>query len=182
MKTLKTRENFADLINEKGYTIGIEVGVRRGWFSKIILSNSKIKKWYAIDTWDMFPSITNEGSQNGDKQRAVELLSIYGERCEILQDYSTHSSLKFQDRSIDFIYIDACHTYKCVKEDIICWLPKIKIGGILAGHDYDKIAWPGVVNAVNECLCFHDILITGIGSTYGDDGGDGSRPSWYIIK
>jgi hypothetical protein len=30
------------------------------------------------------------------------------------------------------------------------WLPKIKQGGIIAGHDYLEACFMGVVNAVNE--------------------------------
>lgn len=58
---------------------------------------------------------------------------------------------KFEDNSIDFIYIDADHTYESVKKDIESYLPKLKDGGVIGGHDYqDK--WPGVINAVNETI------------------------------
>ena len=34
------------------------------------------------------------------------------------------------------MYIDARHDYESVKEDLEHWLPKVKLGGIVAGHDY----------------------------------------------
>jgi predicted O-methyltransferase YrrM len=52
-----------------------------------------------------------------------------------------------KDQSIDFIYIDGNHQYSSVKEDILAWLPKIKNGGIISGHDY---SWPSVQQATNE--------------------------------
>ena len=54
------------------------------------------------------------------------------------------------DGSLDFVYIDGDHSYDSCKEDINMWLPKIKQGGIIAGHDYLEACFMGVVNAVNE--------------------------------
>ena len=60
----------------------------------------------------------------------------------------------FEDKSLDFVFIDASHEYEDVKNDIVSWLPKIKHGGILAGHDYwsDPDSWPSVRKAVNDTL------------------------------
>jgi predicted O-methyltransferase YrrM len=49
---------------------------------------------------------------------------------------SVNAAKLFPDNSIDIVFIDACHEYECVKEDINAWLPKIKKGGIISGHDY----------------------------------------------
>lgn len=62
---------------------------------------------------------------------------------------SIEASNTYQDESIDAVFLDACHQYSCVKEDIYAWFPKVKIGGIIAGHDYTGY-WPEVVRAVNE--------------------------------
>lgn len=55
----------------------------------------------------------------------------------------------FEDESIDFCFIDANHTYDYVIRDIQAYLPKMKPGGIMAGHDFNG-AHPGVVQAVIE--------------------------------
>ena len=55
----------------------------------------------------------------------------------------------FKDESLDAVFIDADHSYEAVKMDIQNWMPKVRKGGILAGHDYNS-AWPGVIKAVNE--------------------------------
>ena len=59
---------------------------------------------------------------------------------------------EFEDASLDFVFIDANHDYEYVKEDILAWLPKIKKGGVMAGHDYhlNTIDFPGVYKAVHE--------------------------------
>ena len=61
---------------------------------------------------------------------------------------STDASNLYRNRSLDFVFIDASHEYSDVKRDILSWLPKVKIGGFLAGHDYT--IFDGVRKAVDE--------------------------------
>jgi predicted O-methyltransferase YrrM len=53
----------------------------------------------------------------------------------------------FEDKSIDFCFIDANHEYEFIKRDIEAYLPKMKDGGIISGHDF---GYHGVSKAVNE--------------------------------
>jgi predicted O-methyltransferase YrrM len=65
---------------------------------------------------------------------------------------TTNEAVKlFEDDSLDAVFIDADHSYEAVKLDIQNWMPKVRKGGILAGHDY-TYSWPGVVRAVDELL------------------------------
>ena len=52
----------------------------------------------------------------------------------------------------NMIFIDANHSYESVKADIEAWKPLLTPNGILCGHDYDPIYWPGIVQAVNELV------------------------------
>ena len=70
---------------------------------------------------------------------------------------SVEAAKKFEDESLDVVFIDLTHTYESVKEDIGLWLPKVKRGGILSGHDYED-SWPGVVKAVDEMLPTRTIM------------------------
>ncbi len=38
----------------------------------------------------------------------------------------------------DIIFIDGDHRYSAVKQDILDWLPKLKEGGLLCGHDAER--------------------------------------------
>jgi predicted O-methyltransferase YrrM len=75
-----------------------------------------------------------------------------GERTyKSIRGLSSEAVSQFEDESLDVVFIDLTHTYESVKEDIGLWLPKVKSGGILSGHDYED-SWPGVVKAVDEML------------------------------
>lgn len=68
---------------------------------------------------------------------------------KIIKSDSSEAAKLFEDESIDFLFIDANHTYEGVKLDLESWYPKVKKGGIISGHDYIH-HWEGLVKAVNE--------------------------------
>lgn len=72
--------------------------------------------------------------------------------CAIVTMPSVEAAKEFKDRSLDFVFLDASHDYQSVCSDIKAWLPKVKTGGILSGHDYDETTDPGVPRAVKACL------------------------------
>lgn len=74
--------------------------------------------------------------------------SFLGSRVFPLQGDSVESASIWK-RPIDMVFIDADHDYEAVKSDILAWMPHVKPGGIVAGHDYAQ-QFPGVVRAVNE--------------------------------
>lgn len=78
----------------------------------------------------------------------MKALGLNGE-LTVHQKRSTDAAAEFSDASADAIFIDAAHDEVSVREDIAAWLPKLRAGGILAGHDYDE---PGVCAAVDALL------------------------------
>lgn len=62
---------------------------------------------------------------------------------------SVRAARIFADGSLDFVFIDGNHTRESVMEDCAAWWPKIKVGGVMSGHDYD-VHFNEVVSAVNE--------------------------------
>ena len=63
---------------------------------------------------------------------------------------SWDAAVNFADESIDFVFIDADHSYESVKKDIEAWLPKIRKNGIISGHDYGNGNPSEVKQAVDE--------------------------------
>ena len=133
----------------------VEVGSWKGksvsYIAVEIINSGKDIKCYAVDTW------------NGSKEHQNDISVISNSLYELFLDNSEpvknvvvpvrKSSLEaakdFSDGSIDVVYLDASHEYDDVKDDILAWLPKVKQGGILAGHDY---TWESVKRAVDETL------------------------------
>jgi len=76
---------------------------------------------------------------------------------------SVSASKLYQDNSLDFVFIDAAHDYESVKADINSWMPKLKLNGILAGHDYYH---PPVMKAVQELIPNVEIWSTNFGSPW----------------
>jgi SAM-dependent methyltransferase len=71
------------------------------------------------------------------------------EMVRVLRMKSEDAYRLFKDESQDFVFIDGCHEWECIRKDIICWYHKTKIGGIIAGHDYIH---PPVSKAVHMIL------------------------------
>lgn len=61
------------------------------------------------------------------------------------------TKLYYQPASLDFVFLDTCHTEEGTRAAITAWLPKIRPGGIFAGHDFVP-GWPCVVAAVKALL------------------------------
>lgn len=69
------------------------------------------------------------------------------ERLRVLEADSVAAAASFADRSIDWVFIDADHSYDAVLADIAAWAPKVKDGGLISGHDYGR---SGVTDAVRR--------------------------------
>ena len=78
-----------------------------------------------------------------------------------IQMSSVKASKLYANNSLDFVFIDANHEYEDVKKDIESWLPKIKSGGYIGGHDYNANSFPGVIKAVNDLFNDRFTLIGG---------------------
>jgi predicted O-methyltransferase YrrM len=149
------------LSNVEDNGIFVELGAWKGKstsfiVTEIIKSNKKVS-FFTIDT---FEGETNGTDYNENKTYSSynlsEIYQIFLENTEQIKEYfqairgkSCESASKFEDESIDVIFIDAGHSYESVKMDILKWYPKMKKNSIMAGHDYTN-NWPGVKKAVDE--------------------------------
>ena len=109
---------------------GAEVGVLYADNAQDILSNwEHIKKLHLIDNYKK----DNKGIL---QEAAIRNVKEFGDRVKWHVIDSVAASKKFYDESLDFVYLNADHTYKSVLRDIDAWYPKVKLGGVLGGHDY----------------------------------------------
>lgn len=106
----------------------VEVGVRVGDHAKVMDELLKPKKLHLIDPWEEEPN------------NFVEVLKKFGNnpRVFIWPLTSEVASEHFLDNSVDLVYIDGDHSYEAVLLDLKLWYPKVKKGGFISGHDWDK--------------------------------------------
>lgn len=133
----------------------VECGAWMGKSSAYLcdIANPKNINVYIVDTWK---GSINELDTFHKLAKTEDIFKIFTENMEcrnytpIVAD-SLEACKQFEDGSLDVVFIDMDHSYESVSKDIDAWLPKVKVGGILAGDDYDR-AWPGVIEAVDEKL------------------------------
>ena len=73
-----------------------------------------------------------EGYSEADFHKRLEPVKGY---YTLIKEKSNVAVNQFQDRTIDFLMVDGDHTYEAVKEDILNFLPKMKVGGVITGDD-----------------------------------------------
>jgi len=152
--------------------IAAELGVAKGVFSDVILKLTKCSKLFSIDRW-----AGDRGHNSNEETQARTLLQQHGKRSEVVKA-SFHDIVNFyEDEYFDFIYIDGyAHTGQEQGLTLEEWWPKLKPGGIFAGHDYHR-RWPTTVDAVNCFAGQYDKIIN-----LTEEDGPGLYPSWYFLK
>lgn len=134
--------------------IFMELGAWLGKSSSYLCDNKKAnQKVIIVDSWK---GSENELTSTHKLATQTDIFEIFkqnmGDRdYQAIRMLSVDASKLFDDESLDVVYIDLTHTYEAVKEDILSWYPKIKMGGYIAGDDYHP-HWRGVVKAVDELL------------------------------
>jgi predicted O-methyltransferase YrrM len=78
----------------------------------------------------------DDNKQESLFQATKQRLAQHADITEFMRMYTTEAAKLVPDDSLDFIYVDARHDYCGVREDLREWWPKLRMGGILAGHDY----------------------------------------------
>ena len=124
--------------NEAGATNkAVEIGSYSGEGTVVIAKH--FKEVMAVDPWLNGYDTNDVASQQCPMKFVFE---AFKERTTPLGNvlYTRGKSLEalqfFKDGQLDFIYIDGDHRYEGVLADLNGWRPKLRDGGIMAGHDW----------------------------------------------
>lgn len=139
-----------------GELLVVEVGVFRADLSKFLLEQLPFVQLLGVD-----PYVGTDGTFPGDfsvtlnpdsaLSAARAVYESFGGRAQLLQATSEVAAQEVPDGGVDAVFVDGCHLYECVAQDLEAWVPKLRpgSGALLAGHDFSP-QWPGVVRAVHE--------------------------------
>ena len=132
--------------------VGAEIGVHVGEsFLTLLQTCPNISKLYGVDPYVPYVDYLKEEGQSFDPmvvdEKEIEYIKLVSYH---RQKYSGHenkivfyemdsieASKKVEDKSLDFIFIDSYCSFEQAKDDIKVWYPKVKDGGIFAGHDWN---------------------------------------------
>lgn len=167
---------------ELGYRVGVEVGTEQGKFAEEICRDNPGVALTCVDPYTAYDRYERHQTQE-------KLDRFFGEATARLSPYnvtfleltSLEAVSSFPDGSLDFVFIDGNHAFDYVMQDIIAWAPKVRRGGILAGHDYKAEGgehWPlpfGVIEAVNAYTAAHKVKPWFLCSR-------DKCPSWFWVK
>ena len=151
------RDTLAQFMGEMGFKTGAEIWVLKGDYSQVLCHYIPGLKLKMIDPW--IPFGRNYGTKariEGCMERAK--VKTQGFDVEFIRKKSLEAVVDIPNGSLDFVYIDEMHEFDPVMMDLIQWSPKVRKGGIVAGHDYSNIYFQfGVILAVNAYTYAHNI-------------------------
>ena len=168
MQVFENREEMISAIVPKD-SVGCELGVYAGEFAEFLFRKVYPKKFYLIDGWDVcgHPELfcADQNGNGGCSIKATLLEQITRDRfnnrpnVHILKGWTHEKILEIPDDSLDWVYIDADHSYEGCLRDLKLCMQKVKKDGLIMGHDYEinkakcKPDWKfGVGQAVDEIL------------------------------
>jgi hypothetical protein len=147
------------LIKEKGLKVGAEIGVAYGSHS-VAMIQAGVEKLFAVDPYQHDVNGTDgynlpDGKLFGQEEyeqlylHALHKIRATGNPFDLIRMPSAEA-WSLVRVPLDFVFIDAKHTYEALFHDIFVWKERVRKGGIIAGHDYDHPSYPGIKKAVNE--------------------------------
>lgn len=150
----------------------VEIGAWKGcstsYLAVEIINSGKNIKLDVIDTWKGASDDKGAMTDPDMIKYGGDIFPVFMKNIEPvkhiltpIQSASNEAYKLYKDKSLDFVFLDANHSYKFAKEDMTNWFPKVKDGGIFAGHDWNPISWPGVVQAVKETFRADQIKVIG---------------------
>lgn len=160
MRDKNQTEGLMDLIKELGDVSNktmIEIGSFIG--ESTVLFARQFKHVTAIDPFlpdydPQDPTCNNNFDFEQVFQEFKNRIEEQKEKVTIYRMRSCDAVGPLTGEKFDFIYIDGLHTYDGVRMDILDYLPFLKEGGVIGGHDYGTQTQHllGVTKAVDEVL------------------------------
>lgn len=140
LRALSVRGGIGDYLNAQGLTgKAVEVGTLYGAFAAEVLSTWK-GQLFCIDPWRNQDDAVYFDGANKEDMEHIFAAAYNGvgrhPRCTLLRCMSLNGVGLFDDGELDWVFLDGNHATPAVRDDISAWWPKVKIGGVISGHDF----------------------------------------------
>ena len=161
---ISRHRELLELWRELGYRELAEIGTEAGRFAEEICVANPDAHLTCVDPWlayDRYEDHVSQSRLDNFYEVAKHRLDKY--RTTLIREASLDAVRRFKDGSLDAVFIDGNHHFDFVVQDIIAWAPKVRRGGMVAGHDYkpegqEKRPIPfGVIEAVTGYVSAHKI-------------------------
>ena len=158
---------LTDLVRANDFRTCIELGVMNGRnLHEMLRLNPGLQIW-GVDCWCPTPDYWRwpDDSHAMHERRSDAVFAQFPDRAHKVKGFTTEVAHQFPDRSFDLVFIDADHSYEGCKADIEAYLPKVRPGGIIAGHDYnaDHVKYgdlfQAVIRAVDEAFGAENVTV-----------------------
>lgn len=155
-------------MSAQGFKTAAEVGVQEGVFSRTILETWP-GQLIMVDFWGHIPGYVDIANVSDQDQALIEaaarkVAQDFPSRAAVIKGLSVEAAQQIPPNSLDFVYLDADHSYKGVMEDLRAWATKVRPGGAIGGHDYIDGHIPagvfGVKSAVKDFFGREPNIIT----------------------
>jgi Methyltransferase domain len=140
--TFKNRNDLGIILEGEKKLVGVELGVQTGVFASEMLSRwPSCTAYYFVDLWvhqEHYEDLANVDQATHERyyHDTLERTKEWKDKIHVCRNYTSVCAVNMPDDYFDFIYVDARHDFKGVYEDLRDWWPKLRVGGIMAGHDY----------------------------------------------
>jgi hypothetical protein len=188
------RDDMYKMFAELGFTKGVEIGIEKGKNAQTMFEIIPNLKLYGVDPYQQHPHASyahdatlrhwDSNYLEGCKRQCLNRMK--DRNFTLMQGFSENMADKLEDNSVDFVYLDADHSYDMVMLDIIKWGRKIRKGGIISGHDYyyennKEARRAKVTQALNDYTTVHGIKFYITDENHAKLKGD-IYPSWFWVK
>lgn len=131
------RDDLAQLFAELGFKRGAEIGVAEGKYSEVLLKANPDCHLLLIDPWDAYDGNAQNKTKAKHEFAYNETLKRVGTypNVHLWKQYSMDAVRDVEDSSLDYVYLDANHSYPFIMSDLIFWSQKVRSGGIVSGDD-----------------------------------------------
>lgn len=174
--------NRIDLAREwarRGYRHIAEIGVADGRYSLTLCQAIPDIVLTCVDPWRPYAGNTRGGpAAQHDRNYALARQRLAPYVVTFHRLPSLEAAPLVPNGSLDAVYIDGNHAYAYVRDDLAAWAPKVRPGGIVAGHDYYPFARAGVIQAVDEYAAAHGLPLQVIGEVR-KHRRDDDQPTWW---